>query len=416
MECQLRAPNAFAKRLSIFFLKILVEQIRIEMNGRARELFDRYNSFKLGAIASRRFNQQRMLEWLRPFVEEYVVGTEPLGPSAEGRTISLYSYGSGATNILLWSQMHGDEPTATMALMDMLGFFRNHPTHEVARLIHERLTLRLIPMLNPDGAERFTRRTAQLVDLNRDALDLQTPEANILKSTHGRFNPEYAFNLHDQDPRYTVGTTKQITAIALLAPAFNEERLDNAVRMRAKKVAAMFAEAMNEFIPQQLAKWDDAYEPRAFGDSVQRWGTSTVLVESGGWKGDKEKMFLRKLNCVGLLTSLAAIADGSFDSADTQIYERIPFNTKFGFDLIIKNARLRSSDRASTVRVDVGINFDEATDERGTVQFMGKIIDVGDLSTFTAFEVREALGKLLDASKIGIERLISLEETEHLLR
>ncbi len=386
------------------------------MNGRARELFDHYNSFKLGAIASHRFNQQRMLEWLRPFVEEYVVGTEPLGLSAEGRTISLYSYGSGATNILLWSQMHGDEPTATMALMDMLGLFRNHPTHEVARLIHERLTLRLIPMLNPDGAERFTRRTAQLVDMNRDALDLQTPEANILKSTRGRFNPEFAFNLHDQDPRYTVGTTKQITAIALLAPAFNEERLDNTVRMRAKKVAAAFAEAMNEFIPQQLAKWDDAYEPRAFGDSVQRWGTSTVLVESGGWKGDKEKMFLRKLNCVGLLTSLAAIADGSFDSADTQIYERIPFNTKFGFDLIIKNARLRSSDRASTVRVDVGINFDEATDERGTVQFMGKIMDVGDLSTSTAFEVREAFGKLLDASKIGIERLISLEETEHLLR
>ena len=38
------------------------------------------------------------------------------------------------------------------------------------------LTLYIVPMLNPDGAARFQRRNAQQIDVNRDALSLQTPE------------------------------------------------------------------------------------------------------------------------------------------------------------------------------------------------------------------------------------------------
>ena len=34
----------------------------------------------------------------------------------------------------------------------------------------------MVPMLNPDGAERFQRRNAQGIDINRDALLLQSPE------------------------------------------------------------------------------------------------------------------------------------------------------------------------------------------------------------------------------------------------
>ena len=45
----------------------------------------------------------------------------------------------------------------------------------VARLL-EALTIHLVPMLNPDGARRFQRRNAQGIDINRDALLLQTPE------------------------------------------------------------------------------------------------------------------------------------------------------------------------------------------------------------------------------------------------
>jgi len=384
------------------------------MNKRANQVFDLYNSFKLQSITSRRFNQAQMLEWISDFLLWKTVEAEPLGKSAEGRTISLYSYGSGATTILLWSQMHGDEPTATMALMDMLSFLAKNPNHEISKAIMDSLTLRMIPMLNPDGAESFTRRTAQIVDMNRDARALQTPEARILKAAREQLKPGFAFNMHDQDPRYTVSITREITAMALLAPALDEGRTDNAIRTRAKKIAAVFAEAMNEFIPQNLAKWDDTYEPRAFGDSFQRWGTSTLLVESGGWRNDRDKMFLRKLNCVGLLTTLAAIADGSYETANTQVYERIPFNTKLAYDLIIRNAQFKANEFTPAVSVDVGINYEESMGESGKVLHSAKIMDLGDLSTFTSFEVIDAKGKMLDASHIAIEKTIARNDAQSL--
>ena len=45
------------------------------------------------------------------------------GKSLNDKEIFLLSIGTGKTKILLWSQMHGDESTATMALLDIFNFF-----------------------------------------------------------------------------------------------------------------------------------------------------------------------------------------------------------------------------------------------------------------------------------------------------
>jgi hypothetical protein len=384
----------------------------------ARELFDSYDSFKAEEITSCRITHADMLKWLRPFLERDLFTKLPLGTSGEGRTISLYSIGNGSTKVMLWSQMHGDEPTATMALIDIFNFLTKNPGHTLTKIIQEKLTLLAIPMLNPDGAERFTRRTAQLVDLNRDALALETPEARILKETCKTYQPEFGFNLHDQDTRMTVGTTKKITAIALLAPSTNESRSDNAVRVKAKKVASICAQILNLFIPGYLAKWDDTFEPRAFGDNIQKWGTSTVLVESGGWKGDPNKFFIRKLNCIALLTTLYAIATGESAQANTKVYEQIPFNMKLGCDHIIRNAVLQMNNQTAPIRVDVGVNFEsrrsDSTDMLGQV---ATIVDIGDLSTFTALEQDvDAYGMELDANRIKLDHAFSVSELPLLLK
>jgi hypothetical protein len=44
---------------------------------------------------------------------------EKVGESLEGRSINLLTVGQGPFRVLLWSQMHGDEPTATAALFDL---------------------------------------------------------------------------------------------------------------------------------------------------------------------------------------------------------------------------------------------------------------------------------------------------------
>lgn len=374
----------------------------------ARELHDQYDRYKLTHITTRRFTQADMLRWLAPLEQQGAFTSTPLGESAEGRPISLLTVGGGETKVLLWSQMHGDEPTGTMALLDMLNFFAQASDHRLVKTVRTQLTLLMIPMLNPDGAERFQRRTAQLVDMNRDALQLVTPEARMLKRVQKQFKPEFAFNLHDQDPRYTVGSTKNVTAIALLAPAVDDAKSDTPVRARAKQVAATFAEVMNLFIKDHLARYDDQFEPRAFGDNIQKWGTSTLLVESGGWPHDREKMFLRKLNVVGLIASLYAIASGAYQRASIAAYERLPFNGKNLYDIILRGVRLKASAVAPVVTLDIGINIEEQFDQSGRVQLVGKIVDVGDLSTVGAFEEQDGTRLSLDGTLVQLEKVYPL--------
>lgn len=381
-----------------------------------RELIESYENYKRSEIVSRRFLQGEMVRWLEPMIKDNIVRPSPLGKSAEGRPITLYSYGWGSVKVLLWSQMHGDEPTATMALLDMLNFFLKQRDHGITKAIRNNLTLLIVPMLNPDGAERFTRRTAQLVDMNRDAAALVTPEARILKTVQQNYLPDFGFNLHDQDPRYTVGTTKNVTAIALLAPATDISRGDTEVRLRAKRVASVLVNVLELCAPGHTAKYDDTYEPRAFGDSVQRWGTSTVLVESGGWPNDRDKMFIRKLNYVGLLSSLHSIAVGEYEQTDIDPYEKLPFNTKNLYDIIVRDVELKGLGKSPAIRVDLAFNLEQAEERSAKDRLMGKLVDLGDLSTFGALEERDGRQISLEATQIKLDQIVPWEAVEVFLK
>ena len=73
--------------------------------------------------------------------------------------------------------MHGNEPTATQAIFDILNFFNSPDFNAEKTAILSNLTVHFLPMLNPDGAELFQRRNLLGVDINRDALRLQSPES-----------------------------------------------------------------------------------------------------------------------------------------------------------------------------------------------------------------------------------------------
>jgi hypothetical protein len=402
------------------FLMVMIMTSSVVLHAQeaiARRLFDNYDRFKHPAITTRHFTQAELLGWLKPFHERGTIQQEPVGKSSEGRTIALFTYGTGAVKVLLWSQMHGDEPTATMALVDMIRLFDATPDDEVVRTIREKLTLLMIPMLNPDGAERFQRRSVHEIDINRDALQLVTSEARILKETQEKHKPEFGFNLHDQDPRYTVGSSTRVAAMALLAPTVDEAGTITPARKRALSLAAAFAETMQLFIPGHLAKYDDTFEPRAFGDNIQKWGTSTLLVESGGWPNDPEKMFLRKLNFVGLLTSLYGIATSSYDRAQLSAYESLPFNGENLYDIIVRGATMVANDSLQHATVDIGFNIEEqfAPGTR-TVERIVRVTDIGDLSTFGAFEEVDGAGLRFSGEQIRIDRTLLQSDLSRLLR
>ena len=77
---------------------------------------------------------------------------DQVGFSNANREIYQVEWGKGPLKVFLWSQMHGDEPTATSALIDMFAFLQKNRDKDWVKKIDETLTIRGVPMLNPDGA------------------------------------------------------------------------------------------------------------------------------------------------------------------------------------------------------------------------------------------------------------------------
>src|SRR5690606_3983821 len=119
-----------------------------------------------------------------------LITSEVLGHSVEGRAIHHLTVGRGKRVVLLWSQMHGDEPTATSAPFDLCHWIVTQRPAPVVPLLLDNRTLHMVPMLNPDGATRVARRDAQGIDINRAALHLSTPEGTLLKALRDRVKPE----------------------------------------------------------------------------------------------------------------------------------------------------------------------------------------------------------------------------------
>jgi hypothetical protein len=253
----------------------------------------------------------------------------------------------------------------------------------------ERLTITFVPMLNPDGAELFQRENAAGIDVNRDGRRLATPEAQALKSLRDSLSPQFGFNLHDQSVRMRVGPAGRQAAIALLAPAYDEARSYNNVRSRARLVAAVMARALEQDIPGRVARYDDAFNPRAFGDLMQQWGTSTVLIESGGLPDDPEKQRLRALNVGAILAALDAIATGQFALASANWYEGLAFNSGGATDLLIRGGSLVLPGRPPML-VDIGINYDDPLHRSG-----GRVREAGDLQAVVALDTLDATGHFL---------------------
>jgi len=345
--------------------------------------------YKVGAITNRRFTHRELWRAIAPYTASPELAMREIGKSIHGREIRAITFGRGPTRVLLWSQMHGDESTATMALADIFRFLVEASGDSLRQRLAERLTITFVPMLNPDGAEVFQRENAAGIDVNRDGRRLVTPEARALKALRDSLAPQFGFNLHDQGVRTRAGEGGKQAAIALLAPAYDEARSYNEVRSRARLVAAVIARGLNGEVPGRVAKYDDSFNPRAFGDLMQQWGTSTVLIESGGLPNDPEKQRLRALNVAGILAALDAIATGGFAAANKDWYETLPVNASGAADLLIMGGSLVLPGKAP-VPLDIAINYDDPLNRSGS-----RIRELGDLQAATALDTLDATGLFL---------------------
>jgi hypothetical protein len=341
---------------------------------------------------------------------------EKVGESVEGRALTLVQAGSGSFPVLLWSQMHGDETTATAALFDIFEFLRRHRQDPTVRDILSSLTLYFLPMLNPDGAERFQRRNAQSIDINRDALRLQTPEGRTLKAVRDRFQPRIGFNLHNQAWRTSVGRPPRPASISLLAVAFDEARSGSEGRTLTKKVCAVIRDALEPFASGQIGRYDDEFEVRAFGDNLTLWGTPVVLIETGPWPSIEPDPALVKLNFVAIVSALDALATGAVHRAKPERYESLPMNESGELYVIVKNGTVISGGGVPPYMADIGIAASRRIRDvngKRDLQLATTIDDMGDLRTLGALRTIDATGMTivpLTSETIQAGQIVDLPE------
>jgi hypothetical protein len=384
-----------------------------------QQLFDNYNEYHVSEIRTNRFSPAIFHETLLSLSKDYTI--KQLGVSVEGRPIKSIILGNGPIKVLLWSQMHGNESTATRAILDILQLMKEPIELSVLQQnILAKLTICLVPMLNPDGVVPFQRRNALNIDINRDAREFESPESQILKSVIADFNPDFAFNLHDQRRFYNITGNSKPSTIAFLAPAYDETEDINSTRRNAMQLIAYLRRELETVIPGQIGIYDDTYTPRAFGDYTQGAGVSTILVESGWEQDDPEKEFVRKLNFSLLVSAFDAIAENSSNILTVEDYKSIPMNDERLFDLLIRNITLENDGRQ--YKIDIGIHRAEESIENSTEFYSkGEITDIGDLKDWYGFveldaqDLTVSAGMVWQQSFADLENL-TLEEASELVR
>ncbi len=384
----------------LFLLTIILTEFAMAQNIQfAQDLYNSYENYKERTLTNRRFKHSDILPLIEQLKDKDIFGVSKVGESAEGRDINMISVGSGSTKIFLWSQMHGDEPTATAAIFDIFNFFLAETDFaDFKNHLFEKTTIYFLPMVNPDGAELFQRRNIFEIDLNRDAVSQQTPEGQLLKEIFDSLKADFGFNLHDQSREYSAGNSFKTAAISFLAPSPDYEKTLTPVRENSMKLIVEMFKTLSEFIPGHIAKYSDEYEPRAFGDNFTKWGTSTVLLETGGWIEDREKQFLRKINFIALLSAFKSIADESYTTEDLNTYPSILDNEKSMIDLILRNLTVKNS--RHEYKIDLGIDYEEVNMNGATdFYYKAKIEDLGDLSVFHGYNEIDLNGYRVESGK-----------------
>ena len=331
-----------------------------------------------------------------------------LGQSALGTPIWQIDIGTGPVKILAWSQMHGNESTATAALMDFLNFIAAERQKNWRDNWLSKVSIRLIPMVNPDGAAAGSRFNSMGIDINRDAKALQSPEGRILMQAAKDFKPDFGLNLHDQNRFYAAGDTDKQTTISLLAPAFNDAKDIDAARKKAMQLIGDMADLMAKELPGYLGKYDDTFSWRSFGDTFAGMGISTVLIESGGHPKDDNRQVARRLNTQLLVMSIESIGSGAYQQQPLSAYQAIPFNRDGGIkDVLLSHLNINVN--GHNAKVDLALDLDLEADK------IARIRDIGDLSIYGAYHQLDVAGLSYQAPKAySLTKALTLDKAAYL--
>ncbi|MCA0931842.1 zinc carboxypeptidase [Lutimonas saemankumensis] len=349
-----------------------------------------------GAIRDENLDRRHLsLEDIKPYMSSLPKDfkLKKIGRSFEGRDIHKIVFGSGPVNILLWTQMHGNESTGTRGLFDLFNFFDNSNEFDPLKdQILDKCSIHCIPILNPDGAQAYTRVNAQGIDLNRDVIDKKAPESVVLQEVLQKIKPDYCFNLHDQRTIFSVEPGTKTATMSFLAPSVDVKRSITEGRKKTMSVISSINRSLQQVMPGRIGRYTDEFYPTATGDNFQKMGFNTVLIEAGHSKGD----YLRKESRLG--TFLALLEGIRFIALESDLdlhkdYFNIPNNEKKYLDIIVRNINLKDE------LMDIGVLFIEKLNKEGKLEFEPSVNQLRNLADFNADKIIEGEGLLFNDEK-----------------
>ncbi|MGI9526215.1 MAG: M14 family zinc carboxypeptidase [Weeksellaceae bacterium] len=322
--------------------------------------------------------------------KEYAFHT--LGTSFEGRPIHLLNCGKGIKQILLWSQMHGNESTATRAMLDVWNFL--HSDHPLASYITSQVSIDYIPQLNPDGAYLYTRRNAIGIDLNRDFIAEQSTELPILKNQVQEKDYQFLFNMHDQRSIFHPKNQQSPATLSFLSPSVDELREINDTRKRAMQLIISMVHGIIDDLPNGIAKFTDEFYPKATGDNFQKLGFPTILIECGHYARDYNREKTREYTFNAIICALKGIADDSWKTNEIDDYFNLLENDNKALDIIFRNVKVKNDKHESIV--DLGALYKEVL-VGNKIMWLAHICEIGDLNDRFGYEEFDAEGKIFSS-------------------
>lgn len=362
-------------------------------------MFLHYSKIKEASLSGRYIPLNKILPLITSLKKQEIKITVE-GFSPEGKPIHSIELGSGEKKVLMWSQMHGNESTSTKALFDFINYLTSDNVK--AKSMLDEITLKIVPMLNPDGAERYSRTNANKIDLNRDAQKQSQEEIKVLFKVFKKFKPSFCLNLHDQRTIFAAGKNNKSAIISFLSPSANEKKTMTPSRLLSMQLIASIFNDLNNQIEGHIGRYDDEFNLNCVGDTFQSMGIPTILIEAGHFPEDYQRERTREYIFYSLLHFFNSICLSKNSLPDALSYFSIPENQKLFYDILIKNVKTSNKNEL----IDIAIQFEEQL-INNRIEFIPKIVRLEDLDSYHGHKSFDACGEKIqinnnESLKIGM--------------
>jgi len=128
-----------------------------------------------------------------------------IGRSVKGKDIPMVVVSDpgapldSTKRLFIICRQHGDEPAPTEAMLNLIEDLAFASDEGAADLL-SKVSFFVVPMVNPDGADRYQRRNTNGADLNRNWLALDQPETRCVRAAIDAVAPDVLIDQHELSP------------------------------------------------------------------------------------------------------------------------------------------------------------------------------------------------------------------------